>query len=511
MALSVKGWVNNVTNQLFVALLLLAVYPLVYQLGHHSIHLWDESRLAVNASEMVLNHNWLVTHFDNKPDLWNTKPPLLIWLQAVSIGAFGNTEWAFRLPTAAATLVTITVLYWFCANTLQNAFAGLLSGLVLLTSNGFAGYHVAWSGDYDALLIMWQVLLLTAFFTYTETNKASAWWVVTLSLIGGVLTKGIAGVICLPALLLYGVYRKAIWALLTQKRFYLSVFLFFLFVGGYYGARELAAPGYWQAVQENELLGRYGRPQGGLAGPWYSYLTGMKSWTFTPWIVLLFPAVLLAALQPDGRQRRAVLWLLLFSGVTIGVVSVSATKALWYAAPAYPALALVVGLGLAWMYQALNTAYFRLRLAERSSMLLFVAFVFWLPYRTVVAYVQARTANGVNPYVSYLNTQVLNRPELNNLILVVPQLDKPPSMWHTSAHDPDQNYNPVYSYYKLAFANRNHLNFSFKNGSQLAQLTPGDTVVVCDAALQQLVAQRYEVRTLHQAVEGRTLLITGLK
>ncbi|UOQ78563.1 hypothetical protein MUN84_08455 [Hymenobacter sp. 5516J-16] len=63
------------------------------------IYLWDESRVAVNAAEMALNNNWLVAHFEGQPDLWNTKPPLLLWLQVLSIKLFGFNEVAIRLPT----------------------------------------------------------------------------------------------------------------------------------------------------------------------------------------------------------------------------------------------------------------------------------------------------------------------------------------------------------------------------------------------------------------------------
>jgi len=44
------------------------------------LQLWDEARLAVNATEMLQSGDWLVTRYDGSSDLWNTKPPLLIWL-----------------------------------------------------------------------------------------------------------------------------------------------------------------------------------------------------------------------------------------------------------------------------------------------------------------------------------------------------------------------------------------------------------------------------------------------
>jgi hypothetical protein len=70
------------------------------------IVLWDESRLAVNALEMHLRGLSLVTTYEFSPDLWNTKPPLLIWLMQPGMAAFGPSEWTVRLPSLAAVTPT---------------------------------------------------------------------------------------------------------------------------------------------------------------------------------------------------------------------------------------------------------------------------------------------------------------------------------------------------------------------------------------------------------------------
>ena len=63
----------------------LAVFPLFVHLGSFPIQIWDESRLALNAQEMYFNHNFLVTYCYGSPELWNTKPPLMIWAQVLSM------------------------------------------------------------------------------------------------------------------------------------------------------------------------------------------------------------------------------------------------------------------------------------------------------------------------------------------------------------------------------------------------------------------------------------------
>lgn len=55
---------------------------------------WDESMFAVNTYEMMHRGNYFSLYFDGAPDLYNTKPPLTVWLQLASVKAFGYNETA---------------------------------------------------------------------------------------------------------------------------------------------------------------------------------------------------------------------------------------------------------------------------------------------------------------------------------------------------------------------------------------------------------------------------------
>ena len=56
----------------YILIAFLIYMPIFGNLGELPIRIWDESRLAINAIEMLNNGNFLVTYFDNQPDLWNT-------------------------------------------------------------------------------------------------------------------------------------------------------------------------------------------------------------------------------------------------------------------------------------------------------------------------------------------------------------------------------------------------------------------------------------------------------
>ncbi|QNP53470.1 glycosyltransferase family 39 protein [Hymenobacter qilianensis] len=123
---SADPWPRWLPHLLLLLLLPLIFYSLFYQLGVNPIPMWDEGRLAVNAAEMDLNNNWLVTYFGGAPDMWNTKPPLMIWLEVLSLRLFGYSNTALRLPSAFAALATVIVLYVFARFYLRQMLGAFL-------------------------------------------------------------------------------------------------------------------------------------------------------------------------------------------------------------------------------------------------------------------------------------------------------------------------------------------------------------------------------------------------
>ena len=77
-----KDW-----QSLFIVLLIVAI-PLFAHLDGTPVQVWDESRLAESALEMTRSSNWLVPPYNGEPDMWSTKPPLMIVLETVSISIF---------------------------------------------------------------------------------------------------------------------------------------------------------------------------------------------------------------------------------------------------------------------------------------------------------------------------------------------------------------------------------------------------------------------------------------
>ncbi len=76
-----------------------------------SVHLfdWDEINFAESAREMLVSGDYSKVQI-NYQAFWE-KPPLFIWMQAVSMKIFGINEFAARFPNAVFGMLTLCVIY----------------------------------------------------------------------------------------------------------------------------------------------------------------------------------------------------------------------------------------------------------------------------------------------------------------------------------------------------------------------------------------------------------------
>lgn len=371
------------------AALLLAV-PLFGGLGDLPVQLWDESRLMINSWEMYHNREFFILHFNGQPDLWNTKPPLVIWMQTASIGLFGFDEFALRFPSALCALLTCLALVIFFDRILDDLPTGLLAGCILATMPGFNGIHVARTADFDAPLMLFLTLSALFLFRFLQRYRGASLFAACLFTAAAVLTKGIAGLMFLPGLFVYLAVSGNLAVVLKSRAFHVGILAAAALVGGYYGWREILEPGYLAAVWENEIGGRYFRVNEGHSGSIFYYVRPLLA---NFWVFLLPAALWLATAETSRRLRRFAGFSLCLSIVFFMLISLAKTKLVWYAAPLYPFLAALTAAGLA---MAARQAMKRFRIPA-PAMLLPLALLFILPVMQSVSFVQQRTGAAVRP------------------------------------------------------------------------------------------------------------------
>jgi hypothetical protein len=327
-------------------------FAFFWNLDALSIQTYDEGRQAVNAIEMAQNGNYLVSYFNGKPDTWSTKPPLLIWLIVASMKLVGYNEMAVRLPSAIAASATVLLLFLFSKAYLKDLKAAVISSSVLLTTYGYVERHVARTGDFDALLTFWMTSYFLAYFLYLNEKKNKGWYLyasaITIAL--SILTKGIAGLIPLPALFIYTLYKKKLKSLLANSSFYISIAIILIFGLGYYFLREWFNPGYIKLVIGNELTGRYLNEIENNTQDFWFYLREMFK-SFIPWVIFLPPTFVVTQFSKNRLVNSLGIYCLLYLSTHFLIISIAKTKLSWYSAPEYPVAALLIGLGLS---EALN-------------------------------------------------------------------------------------------------------------------------------------------------------------
>jgi hypothetical protein len=165
----------------------------------------DESEYANSALRMTTQGGWMTPRFMGRYLL--IKPPLLVWLAALSLKLLGISLLAFRLPVLVVSAGT-TLLLFCWSEKAHSLWAAAATGL-LLVSNPL--WHALSRIGYTDLLL--AAAISAAMFTVWRDPELSRSWSVPAfagAVSAGVMAKNVAGL--LPVLIL------ALFYLLTRRR-----------------------------------------------------------------------------------------------------------------------------------------------------------------------------------------------------------------------------------------------------------------------------------------------------
>jgi 4-amino-4-deoxy-L-arabinose transferase-like glycosyltransferase len=325
----------------YLVLATIITIPIFGHLEALPIRIWDESRLAVNAFEMLYNGNFLVTHYEGFPDMWNTKPPLLVWFQVFFMKIFGPGELAVRLPSAIAAFITCISILLFSNRYIKNFWYGFIAIFILVSCQGYISIHGTRTGDYDSLLTLFTTLSGFMYFSYCETRQNKYLHLFFTFTILAILTKGIAGLMFAPALISYSLIRGNLVYTLKNKHFYIGLSYFLTVVFGFYTLREAYNPGYLDAVMKNELGGRYLSALEGHANPFSFYYENLIQHRMTNWYLLVPCGILFGLASIDERIKRLTIFAALNALSFFLIISSAETKLEWYDISMYPYLAIL--------------------------------------------------------------------------------------------------------------------------------------------------------------------------
>ncbi|WP_341675367.1 glycosyltransferase family 39 protein [Niveibacterium sp. SC-1] len=312
------------TPREWLFLLAIPAVLLLLNLGGAPLFDVDEGAFSEATREMFERHDFLSTWLNGVPRF--DKPILIYWLQAIPVGLFGVSEWAFRLPSALAAVVWSVALGRF-AWTRFGRETGQFAAIVAATSLGV--FVIGRAATADALLNMLLVLTMTDAWRHLEGGGKAPLRRMWLWMALGVLTKGPIA-IAIPAAVsfLYCASRREFGRWLRAAFDPLGLLIFFVVAAPWYVAALMI---HGQAFIDGFILkhnvGRFTGPMEGHGGS-LLYYVWIVPVLLMPWFVPLLASVARAG-KDFGDPLRRFLWI--WFGFVLVFFSLSGTKLPHYA------------------------------------------------------------------------------------------------------------------------------------------------------------------------------------
>ena len=129
------------------------VYLFLNHLGTSPLENWDEAFYADGIRAMVRSHNFIIPSWNQA--VFVDKPPLYYWFGSISVSLFGLSEWAIRLPSVLAAIITVYLCGWYMWR--RFGIVPALVTLMVLISNGLYIYRSR-GANLDAVATLWIVV-----------------------------------------------------------------------------------------------------------------------------------------------------------------------------------------------------------------------------------------------------------------------------------------------------------------------------------------------------------------
>ena len=331
------------TRWIIPFLLFLAIFSFVafFRLGVPKIENWDEARHGVNAYEMLVNQEYVLSTYGFSPDYYNLKPPLSYWLIALSYKIFGFNAFALRFYSALGYFLT-GVFVSLSLKKHHGKISSLVSLLLFTMSFDLFSHQMARTGDADALYILFYTISMLSTIEYVDNEKPKYLYFASFSFSLAFLTKSFhAGCIVVTMAVILLLTKKM--RTLSTKTCIISIICallpILLWAAARYGKDGFT---FMEAMFSYDFIARSSKPLEGHTGSYLYYVKGMLDYWSTRVLVILFligfHIQLKSRTQISMRHVSYIIWGI----IPLVLFSIARTKLLRYVYPANIAL-IVIG------------------------------------------------------------------------------------------------------------------------------------------------------------------------
>lgn len=322
-----------------VGFLLIYIVPL----GVRPVVLPDEFRYAQISREMIASGDWIVPHLNGLR--YFEKPVMGYWLEGASIKTFGKTGFAIRFPSAVGVGISALMIFLLIRRFAGGHAVGILAAMTFLTF--LQVYAIGTFNVLDSMLTMFLTVAMTSFFfAHNSVNKTwpKRGFLLLFGTFCGIafLTKGfLAFVVPVVAIVPFMIWERR-WKELFRIPL-IPVGAAILVVMPWAILIHLKEPGFWHFFIWHEHINRFlsGVSQHGKPFWYFSLVFPAAALPCT----FLFPAVLAGSRRfhlESPLIRYTICWLLF----PFLFFSASKGKIITYILPCFPALAILVSVGL---------------------------------------------------------------------------------------------------------------------------------------------------------------------
>ena len=344
------------TKTSYRLIIIFSIYIVVRILAMIFFPLQDttEARYAEMARIMAETGDWITPYFDYNVPFWG-KPPLVFWLEALSIKLFGVNDFSPRIPSLLLTLATAGIMYHVLNKTKDQATAIWAVGIFMTTLLVFILSGVV---ILDPIFAFTTTLAYLSFIMVLKEQKGYWGYLFFIAVALGLLSKGPLALVLVGGTIM-------LWLLIARNRW--RVFLMYPWISGlllllvitlpWYILAELKTPGFLDYFIVGEHFKRFTDSgwSGDLYGVAHKEPHGM---IWVDWLIVSLPwgiiAIFISAkelinarsLRPikSYLQNEEYSFYLLWALFPMLFFSLSGNVLATYVLPGLPALAIVLAI-----------------------------------------------------------------------------------------------------------------------------------------------------------------------
>jgi 4-amino-4-deoxy-L-arabinose transferase-like glycosyltransferase len=340
-------------NHRFSILILLALSLTIYIGNALQPALLDDADAshALVSREMLQRGDWVVMYQDGVRYL--EKAPLHYWMVATSYEVFGQGAFQTRLPLVLSTVGLVLMVYFFGRRYFGER-AAFYSGLVMGTSAGTFLFTRVMVPEAIFALELTAIFYLFLRAWNGSLSPRAGYWGAAVVMGLAALTLGLIGMLFPLGVVFFFILFTRSWGRWRELRIFSSMLIFLVIAVPWHWIAEHRSPGFLWSYFVNE---HFKRALGTRYPPDYEAVPLLLWWAlhlvwFFPWTFFLqyalreFPPARTWGKNMEPAQQARLL-LFIWAGLILVFFSLtSGSRMEYYSFGAWPAIAILLGLGL---------------------------------------------------------------------------------------------------------------------------------------------------------------------